>query len=103
MESTEHKIEDKVEMKFSKDYKTILSAFMAGSGLLMWILLYVFNPMAEVKTDIALIQKDISNINSNHEQHIQDIMQNIKEMKEEDKELRDKLDIQQQAIIKLLK
>lgn len=103
MESTDHKIEEKVEKKFLQDYRIVLSAFMAGSGLLMWILMYVFSPIAQVKTDIALIQKDISTINSNHEAHIQDILKNIEELKKQDKALDDKLDLQQQAIIKLLK
>ncbi len=96
-------LNDKIEKKFYQDYRIVISAFMAGTGIVMWILMFVFNPMSKVTTDIALIQKDISIINLNHEAHIQDILKNIEELKKQDKELDDKLDLQQQAIIKLLK
>lgn len=40
----------------------------------------VVAPYYQMKQDVALIQKDISVINSNHEVHIQDLSQTVKEM-----------------------
>ncbi len=95
-------INEKIEKKFLQDYRLIISAFLAGSGLLMWIMLYLFNPITTIQKDIALIQQSIDNINTNHETHIQDILQQIKEMRMNDDAQDAKLDTQQQAIIKLL-
>jgi len=46
-----------------------------------------------ITKDIALIQASISNINTNHEAHIQDIMQELKDQKSEI------LDLQRQILI----
>lgn len=102
MDSNNNGLNEKIEKKFFQDYRIVISAFLAGTGILMWVLVYVFNPMASVQKDIALIQKDISVINSNHEVHIQDIMQQLKEIQLENKRLDEKLDTQQQAITRLL-
>lgn len=62
-----------------------------------WILgvvMFVFGiagPYYGMKQDIALIQKDISVINMNHEVHIQDILQDQKEMKQQIIELQKQL------------
>lgn len=40
----------------------------------------VVAPYYQMKQDVALIQKDISVINFNHEVHIQDLSQSVKEM-----------------------
>lgn len=56
----------------------------------------VVTPYYSLKQDVALIQKDVSNINSNHEVHIQDILQ-------EQKEINARLETQQAAIIELQK
>ncbi len=60
------------------------------------IALFVFGvakPYYEMKENIALVQKDISVINSNHEVHIQDILQ---EQKEQSAQI---LELQKQIII----
>ena len=47
------------------------------------VIMFVFgiaSPYFGMRQDIALIQKDIQIINLNHETHIQDIMQQQKEM-----------------------
>lgn len=102
MDSNNNNLTEKIEKKFLQDYRIVVSAFLAGSGILMWVLLYVFNPMSAVQKDIALIQKDIAVINLNHEQHIQDILTQLKDLKEDNKSLDEKLDLQQQAITRLL-
>lgn len=51
-------------------------------GIVMFVL-GVVKPYYEAKQEIALIQSSISNINMNHEVHIQDILKNIEEIKKE--------------------
>lgn len=93
------KMETNTEKKIVFDTKMIISSFMAGSGVILWIISTVFSPINSVKTDIALIQKDISVINSNHEQHIQDLSQDIKEIKEKEQELEKVIAITNQVLI----
>ena len=67
-----------------KQFLTTEVKFIAG------ILMFGFGiiaPYYGIKQDIALIQKDISVINVNHETHIQDILQEIKEIKSQEIEL----------------
>ena len=52
-------------------------------GLIVFVLGGVA-PYYQMKQDIALIQKDISIINTNHEAHIQDILKNIEEIKKQE-------------------
>lgn len=40
----------------------------------------VVAPYYQMKQDVALIQQSISNINANHEVHIQDLTQNVKDI-----------------------
>lgn len=61
---------------------------------LIGIVVFVFGiagPYYSMKQDIALIQKDVSIINSNHEMHIQDIMQTQKEQSQQIIELQKQL------------
>lgn len=66
-----------------------------GFGLALWgIFAYLNNPQFhqlatndEINKNIALIQQNIDNINKNHEAHIQDIMQTLKEQNMEITEL----------------
>lgn len=43
----------------AKDYAAV---FLAGTGCIFWLLATVLNPQAEIRKDIALIQRDISEI-----------------------------------------
>ncbi len=55
-------------------------------GLLIMIISFmvgVVAPYFTIKSDIALIQQSIDNINTNHETHIQDILKNIEDLKKE--------------------
>ncbi len=59
------------------------------------IIIFVFGiagPFYGMKQDIALIQSDINNINTNHEAHIQDLTQQIKDLNTK------QIDLQQQII-----
>ncbi len=62
--------------------KSVLSTEVRFVIGVITIALGVVRPYYAMKEDLALIQKDISVINSNHEVHIQDINQNIKEIKQ---------------------
>lgn len=80
-----------------------MDTFIKNAQSIVWIggvaiagVLFVVNPINEMKTDIALINSAIANINSNHEVHIQDLTQDIKEIKLE------QLD-QQKQIVELQK
>lgn len=61
----------------------------------------VVAPYYAMRQDIALIQRDIATINSNHEAHIQDILQEIKEIKVKDETLQDMIVQNQKTIIML--
>lgn len=82
--------------------KMTLSAFLAGTGIILWMVSVVFSPMNAIKTDIALIQKDISTINSNHLTHLQKYAEEIKDIKQrqssEDQEI---IELQKQILILL--
>ncbi len=71
---------------FWTEGKIVLSIFIAGIGLMFTIFNIFLNPIKEVQKDIALIQQDINTIQLNHEQHIQDILSQIKDLKEKEGE-----------------
>lgn len=57
-----------------------------------------------IKTDIALIQQSIWNINSNHEAHIQDILSALKDMRQEQLDQEKQIiELQKQMIVILNK
>lgn len=57
-------------------------------------------PYYSMRQDVALIQQSISNINTNHEAHIQDILQELKDMKEIGKSQQQQIiDLQKQLVI----
>jgi hypothetical protein len=66
------------------------------------IVVFVFGvvtPYYQVKEDISLIQKDISIINTNHEVHIQDMIAEIKKIKEDEVTIEKNLAITNQVLI----
>lgn len=105
----EERAEKSARNVFFSDYRVVISAFIAGIGVLMWITMFIFNPMnqfklamAEQGRDIALIKNDISTIKSNHEQHIQDILQQMKDIKLEHTAQDARLEANQKSIIVLM-
>jgi predicted RecB family endonuclease len=58
--------------------------------------------VAKIHTDIALIQQSILTIQTNHEEHMQEALEEIKQLKEDDVKLDQQLSKQNEAIIKLL-
>jgi glutamate dehydrogenase/leucine dehydrogenase len=70
------------------------------------IVVFVFGvatPYYEMKENIALIKNDIANINSNHEVHIQDLTQAIKDIEVDQKTQNDAIIELQKAIIRISK
>ena len=63
---------------------------------------FVFSPINGVKTDIALIRSDINTIQLNHEAHMQTALQEIADLKRSDVEMDQRLEKQNEAIIRLL-
>jgi hypothetical protein len=56
-------------------------------------------PYFSIRQDIALIKKDISIINSNHEVHIQDIVTELKKIKEDEITIEKNLAVTNQVLI----
>lgn len=55
-----------------------------------------------MKTDIALIQQNIANINTNHEAHIQDILAAMKDMKADQAKQQDQIIELQKEILLII-
>ena len=82
--------------------RTILSSEVKFVVSIIVFVFGVVTPYFSIRQDIALIKSDVSNINANHEVHIQDIVQEIKEMKTEQEKQRDDIISLQKQILVLL-
>ena len=74
---------------------TILIGIIGFVSSMIWFL-------ATIKIDIALIQSDINTIQLNHEQHIQDIIVEIKTLKDKDTDICEQIIENQKSIIKII-
>ena len=83
------------ESKILKILKSEIGVVISIASFLLVVLV----PYYSIKTDIALIQKDISIININHEQHIQDILNELTKIKEDEVTLEKDLAITNQTLI----
>ena len=79
-----------------KWFETRVGFMISVATVLIGCTLAIFVPMWSMQRDIAVINAQISNINTNHETHIQDALQAIQELKEDQGE-------QQLEITELLK
>jgi len=82
------------ENKKAQEENLIKKVLTSEVKFVLGIIVFVFGvagPFYGMKQDIALIQQNITQINSNHEQHIQDIMQDQKEQKQQIIELQKQL------------
>lgn len=74
-------------------------------GVVVSIVVFIFGviaPYFTIRESIALIQKDIAIINTNHEAHIQDILKNIEEMRHSDSQMDGRLDTQYQLLLAIM-
>lgn len=88
------------------DESKILKVLRSEAGIvvsIVTILVGIMVPYFNIVNDISLIQKDIAIINTNHEAHIQDILQSIKEMNAKNAEQDRDIQNSREALIKLLK
>ncbi len=83
--------------------RSILSTEVKWGVSVAFFVFGIAGPYYGLVQDIALIQKDISNINSNHEAHIQDIMQQIKDMQTKQLNQQDQIIVLQQQLLAALK
>lgn len=63
--------ETKVVSVIAGRARLVLEVFLAGTGLMLWISVMFFNPMNNVKTDLKLIQQDLTTIKTNELFHVQ--------------------------------
>lgn len=94
--------ENKVWTILGNRGRLLLEAFLLGTGLMLWVGVYLFSPINEIKTNIALIKQDINTIQLNHEQHIQDIYTQILDIKKGDALQDIAITKQNESIIRLL-
>lgn len=83
----------------------ILKVLRSEVGVIIGVLIFLFGvitPYFNIKQDIALIQKDVSIINGNHEVHIQDILADIEALKKENAEIDKRLDAQYKLLLIVL-
>lgn len=88
---------------FNEKVKGVLTTEVKFFIVIIGFVVGFVAPFYAMKQDIALINKDISVINSNHEVHIQDIMQQIKDIQNDQLTQNDKLISLQEQIIRLEK
>ena len=86
------------EQKIEKWYESKVTFVIATITPLVVVLAFLFS----MKTDIALIQQSIGNINSNHETHIQDILQNIEKIQKENNKQNEQIIEMQKQILLLM-
>ncbi len=75
---------DGQENSFRKYLYNEVTAVVALVAVTFGVVNWVNNPAKEMEKNIALIQKDIEIINTNHITHIQDILLQIKDIKEKE-------------------
>lgn len=75
----ENPMTDGFERRAEQWYESKIVFLITILSPVVVIMMFIFG----MRTDIALIQQDINTINSNHEVHIQDINQELKEQKEQ--------------------
>lgn len=90
METT---LNDKIKNVLTTEVKFIIAILVFSFG--------VVSPYFQMKQNIALMQQDIANINANHEVHIQDLTQAIKDIQVDQKMQNDQIIELQKTIIKI--
>lgn len=95
------------ETEKTAETSLIRSVLTSEVKFVVGIVVFVFgvaSPYYSMKQDIALIKSDISNINTNHEAHIQDIMQNLQGLQTQtNAQQAEIIDLQKQLIVLISK
>lgn len=74
------KMETQTEQKTTSLIRSILTTEVKFIIGVIGFVMGVVTPYYSLKQDVALIQKDISTINSNHLSHTQDLAQDVKDV-----------------------
>lgn len=84
------------EVKLEKWYESKITFLIAIITPMVIVMAFIFS----IKTDVAVIQNNISNINTNHETHIQDIMEELKDINNDQKNQNDQIiELQKQILL----
>lgn len=102
MEATENGNGDKLKKWAITETKTLVSVFLAGSGIILWGYNLFYNPIRDVQADIELIQKDIATIQNNHEAHMQTALEEIKNLHAKDVELQEQEQETEKQMVRIL-
>lgn len=89
------------ESKIRKVIKENALTLIFLTGTVFSFIMFVVIPQQETKTSIALIQKDIATINTNHLTHLQTYAEEIKELKEHEAENEKTQTLLMEKIIKI--
>lgn len=88
------------ELRTRKIFENETSRYIAIIMIVIPVVAFLYS----MKSDIALIQQSIENINQNHEVHIQDILQQLNDQKAEIADLqKQEVDDQKQILLLLNK
>lgn len=82
-DSKKLQINEQIKSVLTTEVKFIIGIIVFVAGIVA--------PYYDQKQDIALIQKDITTINSNHMTHIQDNTETIKELKQQQVEMQSEI------------
>jgi predicted PurR-regulated permease PerM len=66
-----------------KWFESRIGFMILAGGTVVSMMWAIFGPITAIQKDIAVIQNNIVNINQNHETHIQDLTQSIKDIEKE--------------------
>jgi hypothetical protein len=97
---------DNRENLFRKYLYNEITAVVALIGITFGVINWVNNPTIEIEKNVALIQRDIENINANHLMHIQDIVSDMKDLQIENNmqnEERRRIELEIRETLTLLK
>lgn len=48
------------------EYKLIISAFLAGTGLILWVVTFLLSPTNKVQSQVDLLRQEVANLRDNH-------------------------------------
>lgn len=94
--------ETKVVSVIAGRARLVLEVFLAGTGLMLWISVMFFNPMNDVKTELKLIQQDLTTVKTNELVHVQAAINKIEARNAEADKLQTELQINIAKILTLL-
>jgi len=96
---------EKIKKIIYNEVTLVIAVFSFAWGIFNYLnspQIKVSDDISKIHTDVALINQSIGVIKNNHEAHIQQILEEIKALKELDQKLNERIEKQNEAIIRLL-